>query len=330
MFRKIAFVLIAILFCFTSLAAEQALAKEKKTVAMIRWRYKDKSEEGFESTVKASPDYDVTIIDYGVEENKEKLENVVKSLDPKKVDLIYTQTTPCTQAVKKLLESDAVPALKNIPVIFNIVLDPVGAGIAASWESSGNNFTGASNWVSVDAVIKTVKKVVNLKKLGMFFNPNEKPVVIQRDAALGLQEKYGFILVAAQFTGKQDLESALATFAAEKVDAIWVPNSPNIKSNEDLVLTALNDKKLPVISSMVDQARRKDKESALLGLGPNYYKLGELAGKSALEIFKGKKPSEIPTGVLQTVDLVINLKTATKIGKRLPVELLKKATEIIE
>ncbi len=322
--------LVILLVCsvITGIAVGEALAKEKKNVVMLRYRFKDKTEEAFEKVLNSSQ-YEINWKDYGADSNNDKLIEIINGLDLAKIDLIYVQTTNATQILKKTMEKD-IPKLQGIPIVYILVTDPVDAGIVASWEHSGNNFTGVSPWVPVEAQFKVLKKVLDFKRLGMIHNPKEKNSVFQLEQAKALAKDMNFILVAANFTTKDDLDSAMRTLEEEKVDAVWLPLVTTIKANQDILLKAVNERKLPCVAAQTDLASKKDKDAALLGLGPDYYKLGELAGRKALEIFAGKKPNDIPSETLKSFDLIINLQTAGKIGKKVPVNVLKMATQIIE
>jgi putative ABC transport system substrate-binding protein len=151
-----------------------------------------------------------------------------------------------------------------------------------------------------------------------------------RDQAKALEKNFNFKLIEANFITKDDLETAMRTLADEQVDAVWLPSTSAIKANQDILLEAINKKKLPSVTAMTDLAKRKDKDAALIGLGPDYYKTGELAAEKALEIFAGKKPTDIPSETLKSFDMIINTKTAEKIGIKIPVGILKTATEIIQ
>jgi ABC-type uncharacterized transport system substrate-binding protein len=47
-------------------------------------------------------------------------------------------------------------------------------------------------------------------------------------------------------------------------------------------------------------------------------------------VLKGVKPGELPIEQMRTIDLVINLRTAQKLGLTLPPELMLFATRVIE
>ncbi|MFL6557084.1 MAG: ABC transporter substrate binding protein, partial [Bacillus sp. (in: firmicutes)] len=67
------------------------------------------------------------------------------------------------------------------------------------------------------------------------------------------------------------------------------------------------------------------KRGTFASYGFDYHDLGYSTGKMAVEILKGKKPSEIPIGFPENLELVINKKAAQEEGITLTDELIKDA-----
>jgi putative ABC transport system substrate-binding protein len=65
---------------------------------------------------------------------------------------------------------------------------------------------------------------------------------------------------------------------------------------------------------------------AFVGLGPDYFQLGNLAADKALAILGGKKPSELSSSPLDRLHMTVNLSTAEKIGVTIPIQLLRIST----
>ena len=122
----------------------------------------------------------------------------------------------------------------------------------------------------------------------------------------------------------------MSTFDKEKVDAVWLPTSLATIANQETLLKPINERKLPTVAAQLDLARRKNENAALVALGADFVKCGELAGRKGLEILAGKKPNDIPSEKLGKYDLVVNLQTARKIDKKIPVNVLEMASEIVE
>ena len=312
--------LLVIIVILGILATKVVFAKEEKNVTMLLWRWKDKSEQGFQDVLNSS-NYKINWVEYNAEQNEDKLIEIIKGLDLTQIDLIYTFGTTVTKTTREYV--------KNVPIVSNIVSAPVASGIITSWEHSGNNITCVSNKVPTEVQIKTLKRIMNFKRLGVIHNPAETNSRIWIDEGKKLEKKYDFTLVVIEFTNKKDINNLVRTLEEEKVDAVWLPPVSAIKANQDILIKAINDRKLPSLSPMIGLATMK-KESVLLGLGPSYYKLGELAAQKAIKIFEGIKPTDIPSETLEEFDLIINLKTAKIIGLAIPNDILEIASEIVK
>lgn len=66
------------------------------------------------------------------------------------VDLIFAIATSSLQA--------SYNSTKDIPIVFTAVTDPIDAGVAKSWESSGTNVTGTSDMVSMEKQLELLTK----------------------------------------------------------------------------------------------------------------------------------------------------------------------------
>ena len=80
-------------------------------------------------------------------------------------------------------------------------------------------------------------------------------------------------------------------------------------------------------------ASSSETNPVLISWGFDYYRMGRATGGMIAEIFKGKKPEQIPTRFMtktSDIDLIINLDVAEKIGLVIPKEIVASANKIIE
>lgn len=302
------------LVCF--LFFPEILLAEKYNIAMITWRGETIAEKGFIDELDHSG-YDILLTKFHADQDDARLHKIIIKIQSNSVDLIYVFGTTATKVV--------LAKIKEIPVVFNIVTRPVDSGIIASWESSKNNATGASNKVSVIHQLKTLKKVVDYKTLGIIYNPKEQNSIIQRNNVKRLEQRFGFSLKDFKISGESDILQTLSQLNT-RVDAVFIPADSMIKSLGKKIITMVNSYKIPSFSAVESMVPEDD---VLLGFVPKYYELGRMAGKKAILILDGQKPRDIPSSVLDYYNISVNMQTARKINIQIPMSILVMANQII-
>ncbi|MBU1571260.1 MAG: hypothetical protein KKE00_12235 [Proteobacteria bacterium] len=202
---------------------------------------------------------------------------------------------------------------------------PVGSGIIASWESSKNNATSASNKVSTINQLKTLKKVIDYKKLGIIYNPKEHNSIIQRNNVKRLENVLHFSLKEYRISQEQDILQVLPRMK-DQVDAVFLPSDSMIKFLEKKIMEEVNRYKILSLSSVGSMV---PEDNVLLGFVPKYYELGRIAARKAILILNGKNPSDIPSSVLDHYSISVNMKTARKINIQIPMSILVMANQIV-
>ncbi len=63
--------------------------------------------------------------------------------------------------------------IKDVPVVFGTVTDPLGAGLVTTLAHGEGNVTGMSDAIPTGEHIKMFKKVAGIKTLGYIYTSNE-------------------------------------------------------------------------------------------------------------------------------------------------------------
>ena len=286
-------------------------------IAMIMWRGETDAERGFVDGMRQfrSP---VSFVRYHADQDIERLKQIIFDIRHNKpADLIYVFGTTATQKVLR--------EIHDIPVVFNIVNRPVASGIIQSWESSGNNATGASNQVPVKSQLKALRKVIKFKRLAIIYNPREANSRIQRDIAFGLQHDMDFTLEDFKIAYPSDI-SAVMPLLKGNLDAVFIPADSLMVSMGDDLARWLNSLKLASLASVESMVVE---QGLLFGLQPSFYQLGLIVADKAQRILNGESPSDIPTSQGDCFYITINMKTAQKIDLQIPLSILVIANKII-
>jgi len=286
------------------------------TIAMITWRGETMAEKGFIDELDSSA-YDIQIKKYHADQDYGKLLTIIHNIQKAPVDLIYVFGTTATKAV--------LAQIKTTPVVFNIVSRPVGSGIIASWEQSGNNAKGASNKVPEINQLKTLKKLIDFKRLAILYNPKEQNSIIQRNNVKQLEKRLGFSLQEYEITKEEDILKILPKMK-NNVDALFLPADSMIKFLGQKIMLLVNQYRIPSLSSVGSMVLQ---DGVLLGFVPKYYELGRIAAQKAILILDGHHPTDIPSSVLDHYHASVNMKTAKKIKIQIPMALLVMANQIV-
>jgi putative ABC transport system substrate-binding protein len=236
-----------------------------------------------------------------------------------KVDLIFSISTPVTQACAKAAQGT------NIPIVFGAVTDPVAGGFTKTWDKPGGNVTGASDWSDVEFQVKLGLDIVTkVKKLGVVYNAGEVPAVVQIDELKKVSSKLGIEeIVEATASTTADVYAAAMSLVG-KVDAIWLPNDNTLASAMDSVVKVCEENTIPLLAAGIPMAEK----GAISGAGFSYYENGVDAGKIAVRILKGEKPGDIPVSRMEMTQIYVNPTAAKRMGVTVPSGILSKATTI--
>ncbi len=222
----------------------------------------------------------------------------------------------------------AKAATSKVPVVFLHVADPVADGFVKSLSRPGGNMTGFVTWpVQLAKQIELFKEVVPALRRPLVLIDPKDPVTrreltqIRKTAsALNLR------LVERMVTTRADIERAFRTLKVKEVDGVIVP-SPTLRTNfPSLVLRLASERKLPLAS----HRKKWVKRGGLFSYSADFVTIGRAAAFTVDRILKGAKPADLPVERPRKFDLVINLKTAKRIGLTIPPEVLMRADQVIK
>jgi putative ABC transport system substrate-binding protein len=297
-------------------------------IMMLLYRGQTEAEKGFMDYFKRRH-IPVEFIVRDAQANTAKIPEFVAEAKDLKPDLIYTFGTTVTAAVAGLEgEADATRNITDIPIVFDIVADPVGARLIKSLKSSGRNLTGASHIVPLGAQLQALQAMRSTSSLGVIYNPNEPQSVLAVRELEKIAPAYSLTLhsVPLQVVGKNPptadaIGPAMRELVARKPQFIYVPSDSFLIKNASRVVLAAHNAGIPVFAAT--EAPIRD-DGALLGLVSTYANVGELAAHKAEQILsKRARPAQIPIESLNRFTYLINMKSAKSLGVYPPLSVLK-------
>jgi putative tryptophan/tyrosine transport system substrate-binding protein len=220
-------------------------------------------------------------------------------------------------------------ATRTIPIVFAIVIDPVGAGFVASLAQPGGNATG----FTIYEYSMSGKWLELLKEIA----PGVTRAAVLRDPAVASGTgQFGAVQIVAPALGVQvtpadvrdagEIERALAAFARGSNGGVIVTGSALGIVHRELIVTVAARHKLPTVFPN----RVYVTGGGLISYGPNLLDQFRRAAGYVDRILRGEKPADLPVQAPTKFELVINLKTAKALGLEIPSSVLARADEVIE
>lgn len=254
-------------------------------------------------------------------EDLQRLPSLAAELLRMDVDVLVTVTTNAAQAAKK--------TTSTVPIVFMGVTDPVAAGLAESLARPGGNSTGVTNV----AAILTGKRLELLKesdpkivRVAVLWDPLAPGSVPQWEASQVPAEKLGLQLHSMQTSSAESYATAFKQAVAARADAVWVTLNPVANSNQKLIAELAIENGLPSICARGDYAEN----GCLMAYGPGYVNEGKDGARYVDRILKGAKPADLPIEQPTKFELIVNLKTAKRIGFTVPQAVLNRADKVIQ
>jgi putative ABC transport system substrate-binding protein len=220
-------------------------------------------------------------------------------------------------------------ATRTVPVVFPVVVDPVGAGFVDSLARPGGNATGfllfeyslSGKWLEL------------LKEIA----PGVTRVAVLRDPATptGIGQ-FGVIQSVAPSLRVEvsplnvrdagEIERGVAAFARSSNAGLILTGGNRAILHRDLIITLAARHKLPAVYA----DRFFVAAGGLISYGPDRIDQYRRAAGYVDRILKGEKPADLPVQAPTKYELVVNVKTAKTLGLDMPATVLARADEVIE
>lgn len=238
-------------------------------------------------------------------------------------EIIVANTSPLVRTLKE--------TASTIPIV-GITADPIAYGLTKSLSRPDGNVTG----VSVDAGLELWGKRLSIVR-----------------ELLPSAGRVGFLTIRASWDGPQgqnlsraaremgisvlgpplddpvqppEYRRVLNAMQSDRADAVIIGDAaPNYTYRKDIVALA-NDLRLPTMFPYRDFVE----DGGLVAYAIDIRNLWRRAADCVDELLRGAKVSEVPIYQASTFQLIINSKTAQRLGLTIPSSLLLRADEVIE
>jgi putative ABC transport system substrate-binding protein len=235
-------------------------------------------------------------------------------------DVILASTGPSAAALQRVT--------RTIPIVFAMVLDPVGTGTVESLAQPEGNTTGfmqfeyslSGKWLEL---LKQIAPGVT--RAAVFRDPTNPAGTGQFAVIQAVSPPLGVDVIPVNVRDASEIDRRITAFARAGNGGLVVTGGAAVAHRELIIKLAVRHR-LPAVYPY----RFYVDEGGLISYGPDLPDLFRQAAGYVDRILKGEKPADLPVQAPTKYELVINLKTAKAIGLDVPPAVLVHADEVIE
>ena len=259
------------------------------------------------------------VIEFRWAEGKyERLPGLAAELVRLNVDVIVTHAIG-TRVAKQ--------ATTTIPIVIAATGDAVASGYVASLARPGGNVTGSTFLVPqlaakrLELLKEAVPRARRIAILHKSDSLNPAVIDVMRVAAKSVKVE----LQQFGVRGTGELESAFAAMAKGRLDAVVIIEDPMLVGNAGAIVDAAAKRRIPVIGFL-----EFGEAGGMMAYGASIVEMHRRAATFIDKILKGAKPADLPVEQATRFELVVNRKTATALGIKIPPAILVRADKVIE
>ena len=239
----------------------------------------------------------------------------------KNIDLIYALGTQSSQEI--------FSATKTKNILFGAVTDPLGAGFySENLDSPSGNISGTQDLWPYPAQFDLIHELIpNLTSIGVLYSSSEINSQVSIEYIKKECNSRDIKLIERAVSSEQEVSIALSSILNKEIDLFFIPADNTAQSSSNYIIAQCNRRNIPVftgISGIVESG-------AIATVGTNYYELGKVNARQAIEIlFKNKKASEIPVSIADKGDIYLNSKACKANKIEISESLAEQAFKIYE
>ena len=256
----------------------------------------------------------IKIISFNAGHDQGSLDDFLEYLFNEKPDVLVTLTSSVTAKVQKRF------AGTQTPIIFALVVDPVGSGFVESIKRPGENLTGVrADSYELKRLEWAMKLFPGLKTIHVNFNPDDMAMVKTLALLKAAAHSRHVNLRVVEYNSVESLMNSLSRMP-EHHRLIWQLPSPAYSSRyEDFIQSAGNKNKI-VLSHLPYWVKR----GGLMTFGIQEESVAEQLMSYTRKIIDGISPAVLRVEHCEA-QLLINISTARDLGIHIPESLASQA-----
>ena len=227
-----------------------------------------------------------------------------------------------------------IQAAKNATKTISIVMsgagiDPVKRGLVESLARPGGNITGITNLnreLGGKRLELLKESVPKLARVAVLYDPATPNSVIEVKEDLPVAARALKLTMRSwEVRSADDLGKIFAALSKERPDGLVVTGGPLMITNRKRTADFASKNRLPAMYQTRDAVEAGGLMSYAADLGDSHRRVAIYVDK----ILKGAKPADLPIEQPTKFELIINLKTAKRIGLTIPPNVLARADRVI-
>lgn len=235
---------------------------------------------------------------------------MISGLEANNPKLLIAMATPIAEYAKG--------HIKDIPIIFNVITDPVEAGLLKDLNKKENNMTCSSDKQNLELLLKFAINILpQAKKVGILYSTSEANDLALLKMMKEAASKTNLELVSIAIDHPRDIPIRMQSFK-DNVDFIYVGTSGAIQPALPVIIAEADKMMIPVFNANEEAVIQ---DQALASFGVDYFQMGKSTGEMAITILKeGNVPDPIYPN-LKDFKGFISKKKAEYFGISLPTNL---------
>ncbi len=248
------------------------------------------------------------------------LSALVDHVRTRRVDLLLLTSTPTLQAV--------LPKIRDIPVVFGLVANPVLAGAGSSDAVHQPHITGISTASPYVEGVRVLRECLpGVKTVGTLVNPSEVNCVYNLQQLEKVFASQGVAYVSVAVSTPTEIPDGIQGLLARGVDAVLQVTGNLFFSSFAPISKACLESRVPLFGMDASTALSG---GAAVAVARDYAAGGEDMGRVALRVLRGESPEAIPFAPVSKTRIVINEENARRYGLSIPPSLRSRATDVVK
>lgn len=236
------------------------------------------------------------------------------------VDVIVAIGATAARAAKDVTSS--------VPIVFEVVVNPIATGLVQSLERPDRNVTGATTFdpeLGAMQIELLMSVLPNLTQIALLGDTGAAPSLFQSAERAAQSHGLKTLTLKVERKPNPDFDVAFEAARQQDVGAIMVLSTPVTTPNRKRIAELAGKHRLPTISP-----RDHADAGGLISFGTSFVEVTRHSAAYVDRILKGMTPAELPVETVRRPELVINLNAARELGVTVPQSVLERASLVVK